>query len=678
MRQSSSTQAVRLATVLVLVLSCWSYALPSPVGASGAAPACTPPPSDLGLAAYQRLDDLSYLDIGDRVEGASTTDPAGANADNTHVLQTLADGGRVLFDQTGPGIMTFMRMQEAYGAPWDLSLDGRTVAIVQEGDLGTRRPAAFPAGALPYPLSLNPAESQGSSIIATAIPFETRMRWTSSRPNGNFYSIYYRLPYGTPLATWTGREPVSDVGLLLDRAGSPIAPEGLARHGGTAVLQAQRETTLVRLAGGPSQIRLLQVRAPLAGMARLGAARLRIYWDGESRPSVDTPLKFLAGDGAGVYLPSGRPLVAGLLAGASGDGRTMSFNLYWPMPFHRSARITLTADQLLMQVTWTLGVESFTAPANWWGTFHATYTNIPAPEPGADMTFLNVRGSGRIVGTVVNFGSVGPTLEGNPFFYLDDSRTPQIAGTGTEEWGLGGDYWHGGVQTSLPLGGLPSSTNNPSGTIDGAAEYRYLVADSIPFNRHALVRWEHGALDDSTNPYQAVVLWYGTSVQTARLTDGLQPGSGASRISHAYHAPGEHISTLSAAYAYPVRSPLYTAAVATTAAVSTFRLALDPRNVGAFLRRTFDYGVANQAAAMYVDGHFAGTWFSAGGSTVVGVDGHARRWRDEDFPLPPSLTAGRASVTIRIQPISEPGMPGGTWTASQYAMYSLVLPGCDV
>jgi hypothetical protein len=30
-------------------------------------------------------------------------------------------------------------------------------------------------------------------------------------------------------------------------------------------------------------------------------------------------------------------------------------------------------------------------------------------------------------------------------------------GTGTEEWGLGGDYWQGGEASSLALGGHPNS-----------------------------------------------------------------------------------------------------------------------------------------------------------------------------------------------------------------------------
>src|SRR5258708_9851693 len=57
----------------------------------------TPPPLYLGLDAYRHLDKLSYLELGDRVEGASTADPGGSNADNTHVVRGLPDGEHVLF-----------------------------------------------------------------------------------------------------------------------------------------------------------------------------------------------------------------------------------------------------------------------------------------------------------------------------------------------------------------------------------------------------------------------------------------------------------------------------------------------------------------------------------------------------------------------------------------------------
>src|SRR5437588_2030600 len=176
------------------------------------------------------------------------------------------------------------------------------------------------------------------------------------------------------------------------------------------------------------------------------------------------------------------------------------------------------------------------------------------------MTFLDVRGSGKLVGTVINFTAPDGTLEGDPHIYLDDSQTPQIAGTGTEEWGLGGNYWNGGKQVSLPLGGLPSSINNPPGTnIDGAALYRFLIADSIPFNRHLVVRWEHGGADESVHAYRATMLWYGTPAQTALLSDNVLPAVPASRNAHHYVATGEHTYQLTAAYEYLVHNPLISA-----------------------------------------------------------------------------------------------------------------------
>lgn len=633
------------------------------------------PPLYLGLDAYRNLDKLSYLELGDRVDGQSTADPGGSNTDYIHYLRVLPDGEHVLFDQTGPGIVTFLRMQEASGGPWNLSLDGHFTGTIGANDFGQMTPASNPAAAFPYPLSLNTRESQGSSIIAAGIPFQKSIQWTSQQANANFYLLYRKLPYGTPLTTWNTNVPTSDVVALLRCAGSDIAPQNIAQSSGNLTLSGGGATPVTSLVG-PSQIRALTFRVPYTEMVRFGNSRLRIYWDGESVPSVDAPLKFLVGDGAGVYQPANRPLVQGLMAGASGDGKTyMDYNLYWPMPFAKSARIEIMSNDALHNISWNVGYEPFLDPTNWWGTFHVTYASIPKPVAGQDMTFLNVEGSGKLVGTVVNFTMPGGTLEGDPRIYIDDSLTAQIAVTGTEEWGLGGDYWNGGVQTSLPLGGLPSSVNNPPGTNqDGAALYRFLIADSVPFNRHLVVRWEHGGVDQSTLPYRATTLWYGTPAQTASLSDTVLPASSSSRAIHSYISPGEHMYQLTSAYEYTVQSPLSTATGTSMNASASFTMALDPHNAGAFLRRTFDYCVPNQRANIFIDGQFAGTWYTAGVSTTTGIDGHSRCWRDEDFPLPASLTQGKGSVTVRIACVPTTNPRNSAWTAFRYQMYSFVLP----
>jgi hypothetical protein len=411
-------------------------------------------------------------------------------------------------------------------------------------------------------------------------------------------------------------------------------------------------------------------------MVAFGNARLLIYWDGETHPSVNAPIKFLAGDGAGIYFPGNRQLVQGWIAGMRQDQTgAMNVNLYWPMPFSSRARIAILAGSSLKSIRWRVRYEPFPDPPRWWGTFHATYTSVSQPRPGQDMTFLDVKGSGKLVGTVINFSAPDGTLEGDPHIYLDDSQTPQIAVTGTEEWGLGGNYWNGGQQVSLPLGGLPSSINNPPGTnSDGAALYRFLIADSIPFNRHLVVRWEHGGSDESTHPYRATMMWYGTPAQTALLSDTALPALPASRLAHHYAATGEKTYQLTAAYEYLVHNPLITATGTTLTGASSFTMQLDPHNVGAFLRRTFDDCVANQRANVYLDGRFAGTWYDAGVLNGAGVDGHRRCWRDEDFPLPAALTAGKSSVSVRIVYLPATNPQNSAWTAFRYSMYSFVLP----
>ncbi|MFN2555557.1 MAG: hypothetical protein ABR592_01575 [Nitriliruptorales bacterium] len=57
----------------------------------------------------------------------------------------------MLFEQQGTGIVTFLRHQEAIGAPWRLQVDGRQVATVDAADLGQAHPADSLSAAFPYP-----------------------------------------------------------------------------------------------------------------------------------------------------------------------------------------------------------------------------------------------------------------------------------------------------------------------------------------------------------------------------------------------------------------------------------------------------------------------------------------------------------------------------------------------
>ncbi len=91
------------------------------------------------------------------------------------------------------------------------------------------------------------------------------------------------------------------------------------------------------------------------------------------------------------------------------------------------------------------------SPARIWSLLDTTTTEGGGPFCGS------------FVGTSFIFSDNAElgTLEGDPRFFFDDSQTPQAQGTGTEEWGGGGDYW-GGQTMTLPFAGHPSARPIPA------------------------------------------------------------------------------------------------------------------------------------------------------------------------------------------------------------------------
>ena len=180
-----------LLIVVPLGFSAVSSAAHEQVAARSTAVNCSPPPEHLGLDAYRNVDKLSYLDLESRASSVTTADPGGSNDDRAHTLGAR-DGGALLMDVAGPGEFTFLRMQEDWGGPWKMSADGRSSVTASAADLGL---AAVNAS-FPYPLSLAPHQSEGSSIIATPFAFASSFEFSSTSTNGNFYTLYRKLPLG--------------------------------------------------------------------------------------------------------------------------------------------------------------------------------------------------------------------------------------------------------------------------------------------------------------------------------------------------------------------------------------------------------------------------------------------------------------------------------------------------
>jgi hypothetical protein len=655
----------RSAVVIVLLLLVSSAPSLSAPAAAAAVGACAPPgPLDL-LVDPTRLDEL---DPTSRVASITTADPAAENQDYGNVVSRVGSGA-VLGEVEGTGVSTFNRFQEAMGGPWTFSTDA-TSTTEPGSEFGAT------AGPMATPLGATPAQSQGSTFDVFPMAFSDRFSVTSTGANGNFYGFVRRYPQGTDLSSQSAASNPQRVDAARLRLAAPLAVPPTATTSHTPYTLPQGiETTVARIAGS-QQLRQLRFRAPFSQKFRVGSARLRIYFDGSAQPDVDVPLKFAAGVGGGVYQPATGPQVSSLFAVAGGDGSSYyDYDLRWPMPFVHDATVTLTptaGSGTLGPVDVATAAVAWTPPMGPWGHFRGSYIDAGAGTPGVDLTLGSATGGGRLVGTVVNFGKVSNVLEGNPHLFLDGSDGPQVTGTGTEEWGLGGDYWHNGTRVTLPLGGLPSTTTDPSGVIDGASLYRWLVGDSITWSSSLRLTWEHGSGDTATVPYRAAIFTYGSDwpVQSrSDLVDFDDPGSVSS---HRATIPG---TTINGAWAY-LRGPAESHALASGAIHAT--LAVGQGATSGFLRRNSDGAVADQAADVYIDGVLVGRWASYGTKARADGTGTLHRYTSDEFPLPPTALEGKTTIEVTLVPRSI--VPTGTpaWNATKLELYTgstICLPG---
>lgn len=157
---------------------------------------------------------------------------------------------------------------------------------------------------------------------------------------------------------------------------------------------------------------------------------LRVYWDSEENPSIETPY--------GDFFANGwcEPCQINSLPVAVNSSGGM--NAYWEMPFRKSARITLENLSekeaiLYYQITYTL-----TDIPDDIAYFHAQWRRSnPLPHQEDHVLLANVEGAGHYVGTYLAWQSnnSGWWGEGEMKFYLDgDKDFPTICGTGTEDY----------------------------------------------------------------------------------------------------------------------------------------------------------------------------------------------------------------------------------------------------
>ena len=534
--------------------------------------AVEPPVIPVGLDAYRMWDRWPYQRIGVRAYMRSTYDRTGGNrtADASHFLYQESDDFNVTLDVLGPGVLYFVRYNHWHGSPWHYEVDGTDHIVKESSTANPNEPVQnstfIPRELFPEPLAWTWSTTKGADLNWVPVPFEESFRMAYSRTHyGTGYYIYHKYMPGArlsqPVRSWRGESPPDrDLLELIRRSGTDIAPKpdmpegdalGIKEVTGEVDLDPGENEVLTELNEAPSTVRALKFSAPRQTAVQFGKSRIRITWDGREHPSVDAPLALFFGTGSLYNRNDQEYLVKAFPMNVRFDDERVHLACYLPMPFFRSARFELTGPPgaRVPDVRWSVRCMPCEAPPEHLGYFHATYRDHPHPPPGRDLVLLdteNVEGggdwSGNFIGTSLIFthSATLTTLEGDPRFFFDDSLTPQAQGTGTEEWGGGGDYW-GGRTMTLPFAGHPvgarrrQEAHNQEDLIH--SEYRYLLADLMPFGKRALIRLEHGPHNESREHYETVAYWYGLPAPSLVKTDVLDVGDQQSEEAHDYHSP---------------------------------------------------------------------------------------------------------------------------------------------
>lgn len=246
---------------------------------------------------------------------------------------------------------------------------------------------------------------------------------------------------------------------------------------------------------------------------------LRIFWESNDRPSVETPVGDFFGLNLGEYF-----LYQSAFLNCSS---VKALNAYFAMPFRRRARITITNESshpvgaFYSNIDYQL-VANLPADALY---FHAQYRQATPntaiafehgqpelnPDGRHNYVFLDTHGRGQVLGVTLGVVQSADNWfgEGDEMIFIDDDSKPAINGTGTEDffcgaWDFGGPT---GPSFAYLYNGAPYLAL--AERIGGRyCLYRWHADNPITFERSLKYTIEHGHANDRTDCFYSVAYWY--------------------------------------------------------------------------------------------------------------------------------------------------------------------------
>lgn len=251
---------------------------------------------------------------------------------------------------------------------------------------------------------------------------------------------------------------------------------------------------------------------------------LRMYWDGEDMPSVESPLGDFFGQGWGEhYEYAALPLCA-----APEGGRALVS--YFSMPFSEGARISVENDSGLEIIAFYFYIDyeehdaipaslarfhsfwnrELTTPAsgveNEWGLLGEPDKNTSGED---NYVFADIKGAGHFVGINYFVQNPGPMWygEGDDMWFVDGEKRPgSIHGTGTEDFF--NTSWSPNKVFLHPYFGCARAPVGRGGWLGRTHLYRFFIEDPICFRKSLKGTIEHGHANNLTLDLSSVAYWY--------------------------------------------------------------------------------------------------------------------------------------------------------------------------
>jgi hypothetical protein len=263
-----------------------------------------------------------------------------------------------------------------------------------------------------------------------------------------------------------------------------------------------------------------------------------MYWEGNDKPSVETPVGDFFGLNLGQYF-----IYQSAFLNCSA---VKALNSYFAMPFRKSARITVTNEGQKPVNSFYSNIDYKLVPSlpDDIAYFHAEYRQATpnqaqqysssSQEINKDgknnYTFVEARGKGHLMGITLGVAQNSENWfgEGDEMIFIDDENSPAITGTGTEDY-ICGAWDFGGKDTAIAFAHLYNGAPYiaiPERTGGRYCLYRWHADAPVTFNRYLKHTIEHGHADNRHDCYYSVAYWY----QSQPYTDLAKLPPAADRI----------------------------------------------------------------------------------------------------------------------------------------------------